>query len=95
MTFTEDLSPFFNVEDFADEATLDGDDVAGIFDGDYIDPLDVESSGPVFMLATSSTSGVAHGSDLVIAAGHGAGTYKVRGVKPDGTGVTVLKLEVQ
>lgn len=93
--FAEDLAPFFNVADFADTATLDGADVAGIFDGAYIDPLDVESSGPVFTLATSSAAGVAHGSTLIVASGFGAGTYKVRGVQPDGTGVTVLKLEQQ
>ncbi len=95
MAFTEDLAPFFSTDDFADNATLGGVDVVGIFDGEYIDPLDVESSGPVFMLPTASTLGVAHGTALVISTGQGIGSYKVQGVKPDGTGVTVLKLEVQ
>ena len=95
MAFAEDLTPFFSTDDFADAATLDGEDVTGIFDGAYIDPLDVESSGPVFELPTADAAGAVHGSTLVIATGNGAGTYKVRGVKPDGTGVTQLKLERQ
>lgn len=93
--FVEDLAPFFSSNDFADSATLGGVAVLGIFDGEYVDPLDVESSGPVFVLATASTGGTVHGTTLVIATGHGAGTYKVRGVKPDGIGVTLLRLERQ
>lgn len=95
MAFAENLAPYFNTAEFADSATLDGTSVNGIFDGEYTDPLDVESSGPVFTLPTASSSSAAHGQTLVIATGHGAGTYKVRGVQPDGTGVTVLKLEKQ
>lgn len=93
--FAENLAPFFNVAEFADTATLDAVDVAGIFDADYVEALGVESSGPAFTLPTSATVGVAHGSTLVITSGLGTGTWKVRGIQPDGTGVTLLKLEAQ
>jgi hypothetical protein len=91
--FTEDLAPFFSVSDFAVAATLNGASVVGIFDAAYYEPLgnDVQSATPIFTLPTTSASSAAHGQSLVI----GATTYKVRGVEPDGTGITVLRLEKQ
>lgn len=93
MAFTEDLTPFFSTGDFAVDATLDGVSVVGIFDRAYLDPLGnaVEGTGPVFTLPTTSAADVAHGANLVI----GSDTYKVRGVEPDGTGVSLLRLELQ
>ena len=90
--FAEDLAPFFT--DFADTATLDGSSVLGIFDGDYVDVLTAEGSGPAFTLPTDDAV-ASHGSTLVISTGRGIGTYKVRNIQPDGTGVTVLRLEKQ
>jgi hypothetical protein len=93
MAFVEDFAPFFNTADFAVDATLGGVAVEGIFDADYLEPLGnvVEGSGPVFTLATADATGAVHGTTLVI----GATTYKVRGIEPDGTGVTLLRLEKQ
>jgi hypothetical protein len=92
MAFTEDLSPFFSTSDFAVTATLAGVTVTGIFDASYYEALsDVQGRQPVFSLPTSSAPSAAHGQALVI----GARTYKVRGVEPDGTGITVLRLEEQ
>ncbi len=93
MPFAENLAPFFNTADFGTAATLNGAAVNGIFDNDYYEALGntVEGSSPVFRLATSDASAVAHGQSLVIA----STTYKVRGVEPDGTGVTLLRLEKQ
>ena len=91
--FAEDLAPFFDVDDFAVAATLGGNAVTGIFDAAYIEPLGnlVEGASPVFSLPTASAAGAAHGTALVI----GATTYKVQGIEPDGTGITVLRLEAQ
>ncbi|MBK7592226.1 MAG: hypothetical protein IPI27_13395 [Betaproteobacteria bacterium] len=93
MAFTEPIASFFGTDDFAVTATLAGVSVTGIFDAQYYEPLgnDVQGSQPMFMLPTASAPSAAHGQTLVI----GASTYKVRGVEPDGTGVTVLRLELQ
>lgn len=89
MTFTEDIAAFFN--DFAVDATLNGADVQVIFDAVYQDPFNVESCGPVATILTAAVPSVAHGQSLVI----GSTTYKVRGIEPDGTGITLLRLERQ
>jgi phage head-tail attachment protein len=93
MAFTEDISAFFSTDGFAVDATLSGVGVRGIFDASYTDAFGnvVEGYAPVFMLATSDCASVAHGDVLVVQ----AHTYKVRGVEPDGTGVTLLRLERQ
>ena len=92
MAFAEDLAPFFSTADFAVAAALNGVSVTGIFDNGYAEPFgEVEGRQPTFLLPTASAPSVAHGQSLVI----GAATYKVRGVEPDGTGVTLLKLELQ
>jgi hypothetical protein len=92
MAFTEPIAGFFNTADFAVSATLAGASVNGIFDAGYFEPLgEVEGVQPRFTLPTSSASSAAHGQALVI----GSTTYKVRGVQPDGTGVTTLILEQQ
>lgn len=93
MAFQEDLSVFFDPDDFADEAFYDGasEPINGIFDADYLAPEDIEGSAPWFWCAVVDVPSVAHGKQLVI---NGI-TYKVRGVQPDGTGVVRLKLEQQ
>jgi hypothetical protein len=92
VAFTEPLAAFFDTAGFAVSATLAGASVTGIFDNVYFEAMgDVQSASPVFTLPTASASSAAHGQSLVI----GATTYKVRGVEPDGTGITVLRLEKQ
>lgn len=87
--FAEDLTAFF--VDFGVDATLGDLAVRCIFDAAYVDPLGVESSGPVATLPTADAANAVHGQTLII-----AGTsYKVRGVEPDGTGITLLRLERQ
>lgn len=91
----DDLAGFFDADDFAVTATLTGGGtVEGIFDAEYYAALDgiagvaVESSQPAFTAPTSDLSGVGQGDTLTI---DGA-TYEVVEVKPDGTGVTTLRL---
>lgn len=99
MAFAENLGTFFTSFDFGVEASYSrvsgGDPVVieGIFDAQYVEPTTgvAEDSGPVFTCATSSVPNAAHGDELVI----NGTTYVVRGVHPDGTGVTVLVLERQ
>jgi hypothetical protein len=92
VAFTEPLAAFFDTDGFAVSATLAGVSVRGIFDNEYYEPMnEVQGASPVFTLPTASASSAAHGQSLVI----GATTYKVRGVEPDGTGVTRLRLEKQ
>lgn len=82
--------------DFGVTATLaDGRRITGIFDADYVGVGDipVESSGPAFTLASADVTGneIAIGSALTIE----GDDYTVRSVQPDGTGVTVLRLEAE
>lgn len=73
--------------------------LTGIFDNDWLD-LDVEgevgvaSRSPRFLCATAdltAAGGTTPDATLVVA----GVTYKIRVVKPDGTGMTELKLEKQ
>lgn len=84
MNFAE--AAFF--ADFGADATLNGAPVRGIFDNAYGESFGlVASSSPVFRLPSSIA--VATGQTLVIA----ATTYTVAGIEPDGTGLTLLRLE--
>lgn len=91
MPFAEDLTPFFNVEDFGSAALYNGTTtVNGIFDREYLEALDgVAGSGPAFTCRTADVPSAANGDTLAIA----SVTYTVRGVESDGTGVTLLRLE--
>ena len=68
--------------------------ISGIFDNEYIGvsaggDIDVESASPAFTCQTSDVPSADHGDTLVV----NSVTYTVRGVQPDGTGMTVLVLE--
>lgn len=89
--FTEDLLPFFDTTSgFAQSATVSGQSVPVIFDDGYQAALGglVESTGPQCLARTSDVTDVVQGSAITI---DGTG-YTVRGVQPDGTGVTTLLL---
>lgn len=68
--------------------------VPGIFDNEYVTVFDgqdasVESSGPAFICRTVDIPGAAHGDTLTLS----GVAYIIRGVQPDGTGITTLRLE--
>ena len=94
--FTEDISQFFNVAEFASAATLNGVAVSGILDAGFEDPtlagFGVVGSSPKFALPAANVPAHCEGMALVIASGLGAGTYKVAQCYPDGTGLAVLHL---
>lgn len=97
MAFTEDLSDFFDTEHgFAVTVVYDGNvSVEGIFDAEYFEPsagmAGVQSSQPVFLCMTADVEDAAHGETLEI----DDDTYHIVGVEPDGTGITMLRLEKQ
>ena len=88
---TEDFTAFFSTAEFADDATLGGVEVRGIFDEAYeVQDMggDIASSGPVFTLPSSAVPASVTGVPLVVK----GKTYKVVEPMPDGTGVTMLRL---
>lgn len=91
MAFVEDYTAFFQTNEFASLATLDGQEVRGIFDNGY-QAFEVSSgafaTGPVFLMPTSELPANAVGLTLVL----GAESWKVVEIEPDGTGLTLLRL---
>ena len=94
--FAEDLTTFFNADEFADNATLAGTPVVGIFDKQYV----VEGSGmgfaatrPAMTLPASAVPANPAGKTLVLEDGT---AYRVCAIDPDGSdrSVTVLLLEL-
>jgi len=85
----DDLDVFLNTDEFADEATIGGETVNGIFDNEHTEVLDVSGTHPAFTCKTSDVSGVSQGDTVTI---NGTG-YRVVSIKPDGTGMTTLVLE--
>ena len=90
MPFTEDFTAFTSTDDFATSAVFSGNGatVNVIFDKDYLDPLNMESSGPQAAGAEADFPSVVHGQTLTI----NSIAYSIINVQPDGTGWVVLKL---
>lgn len=90
--FAEDLSVFFNPEEFGNFAVLDWDEVTGLFDSDYVQAFDgISATATVFILPTASALGATTSSLLAV----NGSTYRVRSIQPDSNGVTTLLLERQ
>ena len=72
----------------------DASTFTGIFDNDFLavdlDESEVESTEPTLLARTVDVSGLAHGDSLTIS----AVSYTVRGIQPDGTGMTQIMLGV-
>lgn len=87
--FAEDLSAFFSLGDFAEQVRIDGRIVAAIFDAAYVDPLGTVSSGSMLTCRDQDVAGLVRSAPVVVRGLN----YVVRGIEPDGTGLTMLKLE--
>lgn len=98
MAVLEDFAPYFT--EFGIRAELGGEGVDGIFDRPYREPFGMASAGPTWTMPTARVpTGTAAGTefsfDADTAATLGAATHwRVRSVEPDGTGVSVLTLEL-
>jgi hypothetical protein len=84
----ENLSAYLAA--FGVAATLDGRAVSVLMLNEYVRMLDVGSREIGAGLPSAAAGNATRGSVLVV----GSGTYKVRAVEPDGTGWTVLVLEL-
>lgn len=94
MPFTEDMSLYLRTADFGTAAVYSGSGatINGILDADYDEAMGrVQASTPLFACATADVANATHGQTLTV----GATVYKIVGVEPDGTGMTVLRLEKQ
>jgi len=91
--FTEDISLFFGTSGFAQTVKINGKQINGILDKEYIESGFSGSTKPIFVCASSDLTNVSEDSTLITADNV---TYKVKGpIEPDGTGVTKLILELQ
>jgi len=82
-----DLSSLFDTDDFAVAATIGEATVNGIFTDDSTDGS--ELTGPIFECASADVATVSQGDTITIS----ATGYTVAGIRPDGTGVTVIILD--
>lgn len=91
MDFDDDLSIF--LQDFGIDARVAGKVVRGIFNNAYTESLDGRIAGllPQFTCRSVDVSAVIDGTSVVV----GKNTYLVRGIESDGTGVSLLRLEIQ
>lgn len=95
--FPEDLTPFFNSDELADKAMLNGVEVVGVMEPGYqsasLDGFGVAAgSSPTFTLASASVPAQPEGKSLVVSTGPAAGTYRIANARHDGTGVCILDL---
>lgn len=91
--FTETLAPFF-VDFAATSCTVGGTSVKAIFDNGYslgnVGPFGMSGTQPTLMLATASVAADPVGLAAVV----NGSSYLVAAHEPDGTGVSLLRLEV-
>lgn len=66
MAFTEDLSAFFDVDGFAVAATYGGGTKYVIFERQYLEQLNVQTSVPTALGRKSDFTGVAQGDAITI-----------------------------
>lgn len=82
---------FFSLTDFAVPATVRGRQINVIFDEQYVDALGVESSQPAATCESALVDDVEQDDTMTV----GGREFRIIGVQPDGTGVTVLRLQRQ
>ena len=88
----ENLSTFFNTDEFAIVATYNNTiNVNGIFDHASIILNDVESTAPRFTCAFTDVPFAQRGDTLVIE----GSTYHIVGAYPDGLGIVTFNLQEQ
>jgi hypothetical protein len=96
--FVEDLSAYFGENNVGVvDALVAGASVRGILDRHYAEPFGdvVAAATPTLTVPTADVPTVVFGSACIIDPTGAATSYLVRGIEPDGTGVTLLRLEDQ
>lgn len=92
MPFVEDFAPYFI--DFGVNALIGAATVRVIFDRAFIASMNgqVDATEPMCVIKSSDVTAQAlvFGSAITIS----GIAYKVRGIQPDGTGITTLMLEL-
>lgn len=91
MAFTEDISAFFDTDDFAVSATVGAATFSVIFDNAYLSAggdAAIAGTQPMCHARTADVSGVSIGNTMTI----NSVAYVVTGLHPDGTGVTAVML---
>lgn len=95
MGFEEDLRTFTNANDFGIIATLGGKNISGIFDRGY----EETASDSVYGVESRNPSFTCQSKDLPISIDEeiaviipGIGSFRIKDVMPDGTGITRISL---
>lgn len=95
MPFNEGLEAFFDAAEFATTGTLAGVAVLGIFDRPSAQAglglIGAAATRPTYLLPTTQAGATPVGLTLVVS---GVGTFVVAESRPDGTGLTMLELEL-
>lgn len=88
MSFTEDLSPFF--ADHGVNATVGAVTCLGIFDNIFLETMGFTAgSRPTLLVKSADVPAVAENTAVSVP----AGSYTVTTIEPDGTGLTLLRLQ--
>lgn len=89
MPLDEDIRLFFSPADFAEPVTVGGAPLNAIFDADFGAALGVAGTGPQLTCSSVDVVAVQTGAAVTVR----AQPYTVVGIEPDGTGITVLRLQ--
>jgi hypothetical protein len=97
MTFKDDMlsdldETFFDNEEFAVDITYNAGTIQGIFDDEFASAVEgemgIESTVPQVQVKSADVSSATHGELMTI----NSVVYKIIGIQPDGTGMTLLLL---
>lgn len=84
------LDTYFDEDEFAVEAVVGGVAVTSLFDDEYAEEDEMEGHDPRLTCKSADLpSSLTHGTEVSIE----DRAFIVRGIRPDGTGVTVLDLQ--
>ena len=98
-TFKQDIisdidDTFLDSDEFAVDVTYKAATIQGIFDDGFIDSADddiaVESTAPQVQVNSTDVVGALHGETMTI----NSVVYKITGIQPDGTGMTLIMLSI-
>jgi hypothetical protein len=88
MAFTEDFASYF--VDFGVIATVDGVSARGIFDNDFLTAMGITAgTGPVLLCSAADITSAEQGDSVTV----NAVSYTITAKEPDGTGMTLLRLQ--